>query len=66
MSLTFLCLCIKPPTVPPRREKKKKYNVKQKVSQNKSINPAQHLLHNINITTVKILYLNRHICELQI
>lgn len=27
----------------------------------RSITPAQHL--NINITTVKILYLNRHICE---
>lgn len=38
---------------------------KKKLDKTKSKNPAQHLLHNINIT-VKILYSNRHICELQI
>lgn len=39
---------------------------KRKLVETKVKNQEQHLLHNINITTVKIFYLNRHICELQI
>lgn len=50
-SFTFLCLCIKPPTVPPR-ERKKKYNVKRNQKKKKKLVETKvETQHDIYYTT---------------